>query len=108
MILRVSVLSVLFFVGLGVVFKYLVLVNDKWMQDNLVSVIEKQINKKVCILEVKFLKFSQDLKMVVIEDLDIKYNILFVVSKDGNLVIGFSNIFFSNKSEDMKLVVEIN
>lgn len=31
MILRVSVLSVLFFVGLGAVFKYLVLVNDKWM-----------------------------------------------------------------------------
>lgn len=101
MILRVSVLSVLFFVGLGVVFKYLVLVNDKWMQDNLVSVIEKQINKKVCILEIKFLKFSQDLKMVVIEDLDIKYNILFVVSKDGNLIIGFSNIFFSNKSDDV-------
>lgn len=78
------------------------------MQDNLVSVIEKQTNKKVRILEIKPLKSGQDLKMVVIEDPDTKYNIPLVVSKDGNLVIGLSNIFFSNKSDDVKLVVETN
>ncbi|GAA6916279.1 protein disulfide-isomerase DsbK [Helicobacter pylori] len=108
MILRASVLSALLLVGLGAAPKHSVSANDKRMQDNLVSVIEKQTNKKVRILEIKPLKSSQDLKMVVIEDPDTKYNIPLVVSKDGNLIIGLSNIFFSNKSDDVQLVAETN
>lgn len=108
MILRASVLSALLLVGLGATPKHSVSANDKRMQDNLVSVIEKQTNKKVRILEIKPLKSSQDLKMVVIEDPDTKYNIPLVVSKDGNLIIGLSNIFFSNKSDDVQLVAETN
>ncbi|MGL2909267.1 disulfide isomerase, partial [Helicobacter pylori] len=106
MILRASVLSALLLVSLGAAPK--TPAANKQMQDNLVKVIEKQTNKKVRILEVKPLKSSQDLKMVVIEDPDTKYNIPLVVSKDGNLVIGLSNIFFSNKSEDVQLVAETN
>ncbi|GAA7939662.1 protein disulfide-isomerase DsbK [Helicobacter pylori] len=108
MILRASVLSALLLVGLGAAPKHSVSANDKRMQDNLVSVIEKQTNKKVRVLEIKPLKSSQDLKMVIIEDPDTKYNIPLVVSKDGNLVIGLSNIFFSNKSDDVQLVAETN
>lgn len=108
MILRASVLSALLLVGLGAAPKHSVSANDKRMQDNLVSVIEKQTNKKVRVLEIKPLKSSQDLKVVVIEDPDTKYNIPLVVSKDGNLVIGLSNIFFSNKSDDVQLVAQIN
>ncbi|REA74498.1 disulfide isomerase, partial [Staphylococcus pseudintermedius] len=81
-------LSALLLVGLGAAPKHSVSANDKRMQDNLVSVIEKQTNKKVRILEIKPLKSSQDLKIVVIEDPDTKYNIPLVVSKDGNLIIG--------------------
>ncbi|AFI06415.1 protein disulfide-isomerase DsbK [Helicobacter cetorum] len=105
MILRASVLSALLLVGLGAAPKNPAY---KSMQDNLVKVIEKQTSKKVSVLEIKPLKSSQDLKIVVVEDPDTKYHIPLVVSKDGNLIIGLSNIFFSNKSEDVQLVTEIN
>ncbi|WQX48092.1 DsbA family protein [Helicobacter pylori] len=106
MILRASVLSALLLVSLGAAPKNPAA--NKQMQDNLVKVIEKQTNKKVRILEVKPLKSSQDLKIVVVEDPDTKYQIPLVVSKDGNLVIGLGGIFFSNNSEDVKLLTETN
>ncbi|BDQ27480.1 DsbA family protein [Helicobacter heilmannii] len=71
------------------------------------DLIDKQIHKKVNVLEVKSLKSNKDFQVVVVEDPDTKYKIPLLVNKNGDLVIGLTNIFFSKSKQDTEFIQEL-
>ncbi|WP_233712752.1 DsbA family protein [Helicobacter suis] len=74
---------------------------------NVIRLIDKQIHKKVNVLEVKPLKANKDFQIVVVEDPDTQYHIPLLVNKSSDLVIGITNIFFSTSNKDTELVQSI-
>ncbi|BCZ18429.1 Disulfide isomerase [Helicobacter sp. NHP19-012] len=72
-----------------------------------VDLIDKQIHKKVSVLEVKSLKSNREFQVVVVEDPDTKYKIPLLVNKNGDLVLGLTNIFFSKSKQDTEFVQQI-
>lgn len=74
---------------------------------SVVQLIEKQINKKVQVLETRPLKSNKDFQVVVVQDPDTKYHIPLLVNQTGSLVVGLTSIFFSTSSKDVEIVNSI-
>ncbi|WP_158652604.1 DsbA family protein [Helicobacter ailurogastricus] len=72
-----------------------------------VDLIDKEIHKKVSVLEVKPLKSNKEFQVVVVEDPDTKYHIPLLVDKNADLVMGLTNIFFSKSKQDTEFVQDL-
>ncbi|TSA83199.1 disulfide isomerase [Helicobacter mehlei] len=77
---------------------------DSKLATSVVQLINKQINKKVEVLETFPLKSNKEFQVVVVQDPDTKYHIPFLVNRSGSLAVGLTGMFFSGNKDDLDLV----
>ncbi|GMB92364.1 Disulfide isomerase [Helicobacter bizzozeronii] len=80
---------------------------DNKLATSVAQLINKQINKKVEVLETFPLKSNKEFQVVVVQDPDTKYRIPFLVNRSGSLAVGLTNMFFSESKDDVGFVDSI-